>query len=375
MGGSASTSTPQDEAELRTVVAIGVTGAGKSSTCNMLSGKNAFPEGHGLESTTLETSYVDCVRYNVPLRVIDTMGFCHTDGSRKDIEKFGQFADVAPHGIDVFLFTEKFGRFTEANARHFKAFRELVGPEGLKNTIMLFTHVTNQKLQDIIKEDRVPWELRTIIDQVGGVVGVENKQAAKQSLSDLTSAVCALMEKTQGTRYSNAEIEVARKKRGALQHRIDAIPNPRTRRLLTELKQGLTSGAISYKKFEAMVSEAETSPDHKPASLGGSDCGGCMQGLFHSEAKTPQKLPEEAPEPKMMSTRSLAEAQAQPQASTEAPVREVEPSPEPAPEVAPEVAPEPEEKKDDTMTHAKSSATRKPEVSPEESLMAPSTTV
>jgi len=246
-----------DEEARKTIVAVGVTGAGKSSTCNLLTGSRVFDEHQGLCSSTDMAYFVDSQFQGNHVRVIDTMGFLHNQEFAEHQSSFAQFSDLASFGVDVFLLTERFGRFTEAEVRHFNFFKELAGPEALRHTLLLFTHVTNKQLHDCLEEGSLPDCLRLVIEQVGGVVGVESKTHHRAAAADLQRAIEELLIGNDGKRYSNQAILGAKERREALQGRIDALSDPLRRQPLGEKRVELSQGLRTYEEIRSAVEEAE----------------------------------------------------------------------------------------------------------------------
>jgi len=256
MGAQASTS----EEARKTIVVVGVTGAGKSSTCNVLSGTSLFAESEGLASHTSEVDHCDCKRKGLPIRIVDTVGFLSNVGDMHDQhERFGSFSDFTPYGIDVFLLTEKYGRWTDANERHFNIFRELAGAEVLKHTILLFTHVTNKDLQKRLDGPDVPEGLRKVIQQVGAVCGVESKKGPRAAMADLSDCIVELVEANAGGRYSNRAITEASQRREALKAQVEALVTPHLKTLLQSKLRGLSNGNYTYKEVLKAVEAAEAS--------------------------------------------------------------------------------------------------------------------
>jgi GTP-binding protein EngB required for normal cell division len=256
MGGVSSVSSVPENMR-RTVVAVGVSGSGKSTTCNSITATRNFLEDGGLNSTTGQAEHTDALRDDVPIRVIDTVGFLsNTDDKDTRHDKFGQFAELASYGVDVFLLVERFGRWTDANERHFKLFTELAGPEALKHTVLVFTHISNDDLQRQLKE-KVPDGLNAVLRQVAGVVGVENKMNSKAASTDVCKVVRDLVKTNEGERYANATLTNASQRRENLQARISALKNPYARHSLEHKRKGLNDGSYSYDELVKALKRAE----------------------------------------------------------------------------------------------------------------------
>ena len=85
-----------EEVVRKTVVLVGVTGDGKSSTGNSLCGLLAFKTSGGLQSETQAPTFSDYRRAGTFWRVIDTIGLEDTGLPRTEVlRRFGLFSDYA----------------------------------------------------------------------------------------------------------------------------------------------------------------------------------------------------------------------------------------------------------------------------------------
>ena len=106
-----------DEAEQglptrRSIVLAGVTGDGKSSTANTLCGaQGTFAVSGGLASCSECCEHADYSYGGAPYRVVDTIGLQDSGLSCSQVmERFSQFGEHTPNGIDCFLFVARLGR-------------------------------------------------------------------------------------------------------------------------------------------------------------------------------------------------------------------------------------------------------------------------
>jgi len=245
------------EQDRKTIVMVGVTGAGKSTTCNLITGTRAFDEHDGFESSTMEVVHCDAVRADLPIRVIDTMGFLNTtqDTQEERESKFLKFADVAPFGVDLFVLTEKYGRWTESNERHWKIFKELAGPDALKHTILLFTHINNKELQALA--GNFPAGLQAVVEEVAAVVGVDNKRFPRPAWADLQRTVQEVLLGNEGERYMNDCLVKAKQRRQDLRERIDKLCDAHKKEILQNMYRGLHNGSEHYDDILNAVKRAE----------------------------------------------------------------------------------------------------------------------
>jgi hypothetical protein len=130
----------------RVLVVLGITGAGKSSTANMLAGSQhkPFARNSGIVSVTQAAAHRDYAFVNEQWRVVDTPGLCDTNRTpqsvRSEIERIACFA---PHGVSAFIIVVPRGRFTQ---QHEAALRELVTMFGqgiLRHCIVAVTSATD----------------------------------------------------------------------------------------------------------------------------------------------------------------------------------------------------------------------------------------
>lgn len=247
------------EASRLVLVAIGVTGVGKSSACNAIAGADFAAVSSGFASATSTCGHMDATVDGTPLRVVDTVGFLDNRMTEAEKQaKFGEFANAASFGVDAFLLTFKDGRFTEQDERSFKLFTQLAGKDSLKFTILMFTHVKDAELQAKLRGDNVPRELAKILEQIAWrVVGVDSVHCKEEAASKVLSATRDLVARNGGLRFSNKALAVAQRQREVLQRRIDALESPDRRQVLTEMRQGMNNGSQSLESVQKAVEEAE----------------------------------------------------------------------------------------------------------------------
>lgn len=276
------------EADLTTVVCVGVTGSGKSTLCNVLAGEQLSEVSEGFMSGTKQPAHFDITRQRVPLRVVDTIGFLNnqpiesqesvwswwmpvisdsSDGT-DHINKFEELTPVSIFGIDVFLFIERYGRFTEETARHFKVFADLVGPGALKHTILVFTHVQSDKLSQALKSVDLPVGLREISDQVRSVIGVECVSEPRKAAATLLQEIRRIVEANSGRRYKSDELVKMQERRKDLVARIEKLKRVDRREALKKQHSELMNGQRTYGKLLHAIEDAEMA--ERPS--------GCMEG-------------------------------------------------------------------------------------------------
>ena len=205
-----------DSCQRQTVVLVGVTGDGKSSTGNTLCGSEAFKVSGGLKSETQELSHADYLCGATFWRVIDTIGLQDTGLRQKEVlDRFSCFSEQAAEGIDVFLFVVKWGRFKPEHDEALAAFAMNCGESALRHTMLVFTHCHLE--QEILAMEllNAPVSLCHWLKRLGGYVGIEN--GCKEARPRLQGSLQQLVRALEGQRYSNEALEAARERLKALE--------------------------------------------------------------------------------------------------------------------------------------------------------------
>jgi len=201
-----------DAQDRRVIVLVGVTGDGKSSTGNTLANAPAFAVSSGLSSATQENSHADFMDGDVATRVVDTIGFCDTSLTHEAcLERFRSFGDHTPCGIDCFLFVVRWGRFKPEHDAALNTFFRNVGDEAFSHTVICFTHCTlDAAALKVALDADAPPSLRSWLNRVGGVTGVDNGAESSTSGQRLLHEIVACI--STDSRYSNAALEEAQAK-------------------------------------------------------------------------------------------------------------------------------------------------------------------
>ncbi|CAE7339725.1 CACNA1G [Symbiodinium pilosum] len=196
-----------------TVVLVGVTGDGKSSTGNALCGQAVFPVSGGLHSETQELAHADYLCGGSFWRVIDTVGLNDTGLSQAEVlDRFSTFAEAAAEGISVFLFVVRWGRFKPEHDEALAAFAANCGEVALRHTLLVFTHcdLSDEALARQLSDTSTPASLTRWLQRIGGgAVGINNVESAS-ARTCLQKAIERTVMSTGGMRYSNDALTQAR---------------------------------------------------------------------------------------------------------------------------------------------------------------------
>ena len=202
--------------DLFSLVVVGVTGDGKSTTCNTLAGSEIFDTSGGLGSETTRCSHADYLYIGDEVRetrVVDTIGLHDTGLPAQEVmRRFAAFSDLVPCGIDLFVFVVRWGRFKPEHEAAVDAFVSNCGDSALSHMLLVFTScsLSAEKLAETI-EASAPDSLRRLLPKLPGPpVGIDNVKDAGAARSALHAAIDTAAAATGGKRYSNEALAEAR---------------------------------------------------------------------------------------------------------------------------------------------------------------------
>ena len=205
--------------EVFSVVVVGVTGDGKSTTCNTLAGRKEFDTSGGLSSDTQECAHADYLYMGgdeiSETRVVDTIGLHDTSLPTEEVMKrFSLFSDLVPCGIDLFLFIVRYGRWKPEHEAAMDAFAANCGESALANTLLVFTSCALEPAALSAQiEANAPASLQRILPRLAGPpVGVDHVADEGKARTQLHSAIDAVVATGELRRYSNEALAEARER-------------------------------------------------------------------------------------------------------------------------------------------------------------------
>lgn len=219
----AATEATDEDDQMRSLVVIGVTGDGKSSTCNTLASSSSFVVSGGFSSETAGVASADYLRVTPEgelheMRVVDTIGLHDTGIPAAEVmRRLGEFADLVPSGISCFLFVVRFGRFKPEHEAAFDAFIANIGEAALAHTILVFTgcEMSADELAKAL-EQHAPQSLRRLLPRLAGPpVGIDNLSRPREGREAMHLAVDAAIKRNGGARYTHAALAEAKARHDA----------------------------------------------------------------------------------------------------------------------------------------------------------------
>lgn len=192
---------PDDQSEIFNIVLLGKTGAGKSSTGNLLLGEERFMTSGGNQSCTQTIQSEEFWVDNMKFCIIDTPGFFDTSVPPEAIStELLKIVTKCDEGINAFVFVRSLGtvRTTPEERQAFENVKEVFGEAALDHCIFLFTRARDIFEMTDLQDKTIEGYVRNntgdddIYGSVGQrIIGVENvntspyeKQLQRKGLID-----------------------------------------------------------------------------------------------------------------------------------------------------------------------------------------------
>ncbi|XP_063074781.1 GTPase IMAP family member 9-like [Engraulis encrasicolus] len=179
--------------ELRLVL-LGKTGTGKSSSGNIILGREAFQADISPESITSQCERESEVVSGRHLVVIDTPGFFDTRFSPKEVAtEVGRCVVLSSPGPHAFLVVLQPGRFTQEEQHTLKWISATFGAEALRYTMVLFTwgdQLKGRPIEEFLKKGK---ELSDFVGTCkGGYHVFDNSKSPEDARSQVSELLCKI---------------------------------------------------------------------------------------------------------------------------------------------------------------------------------------
>ncbi|MED6278025.1 hypothetical protein CHARACLAT_019511 [Characodon lateralis] len=217
--------------DIRRIVVLGKTGAGKSSLLNTVFGENVFPINDSVNSgTSVCQSKLKKVD-GKSILLTDTPGFFDTLRSEKEMEAdiVKCITECAP-GPHVFIIVFKVQKFTEQEKQIIKKLTDIFSDEVLKFAMVLFTHgdwlPEGMQIDHFVNESE---ELSNLVKKCGGRYNVLDNRYWKETQDDyrnnifqvkeLLNTIDKIFEANNGGFYTKEMLQMVKRNDG------QALPN------------------------------------------------------------------------------------------------------------------------------------------------------
>jgi hypothetical protein len=209
----------------RVIVVAGITGAGKSSTANTLSGRThkPFEQSSSVASVTQSVSHRDYDFVGERWRVVDTPGLCDTNRDAGDVRaELARLAQYSPHGVSAFVLVVPRGRFTAEQEHALRQILALLGDGAARFSMLAVTSATDDtENRHLLSRDALAEEIgrlplhhfyRALVEELRyRLVPVENRLDPHHQLSrmGLHQRVLDLEAELAGARFDTQHLATA----------------------------------------------------------------------------------------------------------------------------------------------------------------------
>ncbi|XP_057817546.1 immune-associated nucleotide-binding protein 9 [Cryptomeria japonica] len=201
-----------------TLVLIGRTGNGKSSTANSILGRNAFKAKGGQQSVTELCQQGERKwKEGRTINVIDTPGLFDTKRDRRFVEtEIVRCIDLARDGVHAFILVLSIqNRFTEEELNAFEKFQFLFGPKVLDYMTIVFTRGDELEADCLTLEDYLESSVKKLMGRCENRVVVFDNRTKSETkrecqVTKLLETVDKSIADNGGRPYSNELFEKAK---------------------------------------------------------------------------------------------------------------------------------------------------------------------
>ncbi|XP_050931498.1 GTPase IMAP family member 7-like [Lates calcarifer] len=215
---------PQSSMSDMRIAVLGKTGAGKSSLCNTMSGRDVFKINHTANSETTQCQRISRSVNGRSITLIDTPGFFDTGRPREEMrsEIVRCITECAP-GPHAFLIVLKLEKFTEHENQVIARIKQDFSEEALKYAAVVFTHgdqlPEGMKIEEFFRENK---GLCDLLEKCGNRYHViDNKywknqqdeyRSNKFQVAELLNTIDKITEQNKGGCYTNEMLQAVERK-------------------------------------------------------------------------------------------------------------------------------------------------------------------